>query len=93
MCAPLIEYRDNYSEIVDILWQYHKDEPKNSITDCYPFKFEAIFLPNANDQGIIKADISVPFKYLSHFWITLGMLLFNCGINLLITCSTNSKQN
>ena len=87
-----MKYSDNHSEVIGILWQYHKDEPKNSITDCYSFKLEARFLANANDQGIIKADVSVPFKYLSHSWITLGMLLFNWEISLIITCSANSKH-
>ena len=72
MCVTLIEYSDNYSEIVDILWQYHKDEPKNYITDCYPFKFEAVFLPNANDQGIIKfryiCTIQILKSFLNNSW-------------------------
>ena len=45
----LIEYSNKYSGTTGGLWQYHKDEPKNSITDSNSFKFKAIFLANTND--------------------------------------------
>ena len=36
----LIEYSDNCSRTTGDLWQYHKDEPKNPITDSNSFKFK-----------------------------------------------------
>ena len=32
-------------------------------------------------------EIIVPLKYLSNFWRTLEMLLINCEVNLILTCS------
>ena len=45
----LIEYSDNYSRTTGTLWQYHKNDPKDPITESNSFKF------NTNDQGIINA--------------------------------------
>ena len=36
----LIEYSDNCSRTTGGLWQYHKDEPKNPITDSNSFRFK-----------------------------------------------------
>ena len=36
----LIEYSDNCSRTTGGLWQYHKDEPKNPMTDSNSFKFK-----------------------------------------------------
>ena len=33
MIHNLIEYNDNYSGTTASLWQYHKDEPKDNITE------------------------------------------------------------
>ena len=34
-----------------------------------------------------NVKIMVPLKYLLNFWRTLGMLLINCEINLILTSS------
>ena len=36
-----------------------------------------------NDTYTTDVEIVVPLKYLSNFWITLGMALVNCQINLI----------
>ena len=40
---------------------------------------------NGNTKGI---EIAVLLKYLSRFWRTLEMLLINCEINRILTCSS-----
>ena len=47
-------YSENYSETTASLWQYHKGEPKNPITDPNPHKFKSRFLANTNEHGIIN---------------------------------------
>ena len=34
----LIEYSDNYSKTSGSLWQYHKDDPNNNLTNSESFK-------------------------------------------------------
>ena len=38
-----IEYSHIYLATTTIFWQYHKDVPKDPITDCNSFKFKAHF--------------------------------------------------
>ena len=85
MC-DFMEYSDHYSG-TGSLWQYHKDEQKNLITDSNLFKVKARFLANTNNRAIINADIAVPLKYLSNFWRTLEMSLINYEISLILTWS------
>ena len=73
----LIEYTDNYSKTFRSLYQFHKDEPKNSITDSESFKFKSKFLKNTSTAGTINVEIVVPLKYLGNFWRTLKMPLIN----------------
>ena len=40
-------------------------------------------------DGTKNFEIMVPLKYLSNFWRTLEMPLFNCEVNLILTWSTN----
>ena len=83
----LIAYSDNYS------WttarQYHKDKPRNPITDSYSLKLISRLVANTNEHGIINLEIAVPLKYLSNFWRTIEMCLINCEINLIVTWPAN----
>ena len=85
----LIEYSDNYSAETGSLWQYHKDELQIPITDSNLCKFKRRLLANTNYQGIIKAEIAAPLKYLSNFWRTIEMSLINREINLILTQAAN----
>ena len=42
--------------------------------------------PAAGNTKYVK--IAIPLKYLNNFWKTLEMLLVNCEINLIRTCSS-----
>ena len=84
----LIEYGDNYSKTSGSLWQYHKDEPKNNLTDSKSFKSKEKITGNAPNNGNTKdVEIILSLKYLSNFWRTLEMPLINCEINFILTWS------
>ena len=86
----LIEYSNNYSETSGSLWQYYRDDPNNNIVQPKLFKFKINITeqtPEADNEKNVK--IVVPLKYLSNFWRTLEMSLFNCEINIILTWSTD----
>ena len=81
----LIEYSDNYSIASASLYQFYRDEPNdNDITESKSFKLKSKFLDNTNNGGIINTKIVVPLKYLSNFWRTLEIPLFNGESNLIL---------
>ena len=70
----LIEYSNNYSEISGSLWQYHKDDPNNNITQSESFGSKMKITGKTPAAGKTKDDeIIVPLKYLSNFWRILEM--------------------
>ena len=81
----LIEYSDNYAKTSGSLWQYHKDEPNDDITNFESFKFKARITGRTPAAGNAKSvEIVVPLKYLSNFWRTIEMPSINCEINLIL---------
>ena len=88
----LIEYSNNYSDILGSLWQFKRDEvPANdadlTIYICQSFKYKAALVgktANHNDgkSSVKDAKIVVPLKYLSNFWRSLEMPLINCKVYL-----------
>ena len=94
----VIEYSDNYSKTSGSLWQYHKDDPNDNITNSESFKSKVKITRKSPDDGNTKdVEIIVPLKYLSIFWKTLEMALINCEVNLILTWSkdcviTNSES-
>ena len=97
----LVEYSDAYSKKPRSLWQYYRDEPaldnNNSIID-FPantnnnnsFKFKQPVTGQTGNDGTKDVEITIPLKYLSNFWRTLGMSLIHCEITLHLTCSKKS---
>ena len=99
----LIEHSDNYSKTYGSLWQYCKDIPavhnnnaivnfaENNLTDSFYFK--AKMTDQTGNNGTKNVEIMVPLKYLSNFWRTLEMPLFNYEIlincNFILTWSRN----
>ena len=80
----LIEYSDNYSETSGSLWQYHKDDPNDNITQPESFKSKIKITGKTHAAGNTKdVKIIVPLTYLSNFWRTLEMPLINCEFNLI----------
>ena len=69
---------DNYSKTSGSLWQYQKDQPSDNLTDSESFNSKIKIKGNTVNNGNTKdVEIIVPRKYLSNFWRTLGMTLFN----------------
>ena len=84
----LIEYSDNYSKTSGTLWQYYKDEPNDNLADFELFKSKVKITGKTSADGNTKiVEITVPLKYLRHFWRTLEMLLINRKVNLILTWS------
>ena len=83
----LTEYSDNYSDTLESLWQFKRDEieryfaltvdgnriPNNSLS----FKYKSSLITNRN--GV---KIAVPLNYLSIFWRSLEMSLINCKVEI-----------
>ena len=72
----LIEYSDNYSKTSGSLWQYYRDEPNDNVVDSELFKSK-IKITGKTPGNEKDVEIMVPLKYLSNFWRTLEMPLFN----------------
>ena len=70
----IIEYSDNYSDTLESLWQFRRDEIINNsdVTNdnsAPSFKYKASIIVNTEDNGTkSKVKIAVPLKYLSNFW-------------------------
>ena len=50
------------------------------------FKFKQKITCKTENNGTKDVQLMVTLKYLSNFWRTLEMLLFNCEFNLLLSC-------
>ena len=95
----LIEFSDNYSKTCGSFWHYYREEPfldaNGAIPDfpannniSAPFKFKTKIAGRTGNYDTKNVKIRVPLKYLSNFWRTLEMLLINCEMNLIVTCSS-----
>ena len=82
----LIECSDNYAKATGSLWQYFRDEPRNSKSFKSKIKITGKTPDDDNEKDV---EIMVPLKYLSNLWRTLEMPLINCEVNLILTWSSN----
>ena len=92
----LIEYSSNYYETTGSLLFYSKDEATNFNADIAnddnfkSFKFKAKLLgntvaqplPNAANEILKDATITIPLKYLSNFWRSREVPSINCKVEL-----------
>ena len=95
----LLEYSDNYSKTSGSLGQYCKDIPAannnynivdlNGANATDSFNFKTKITGQTDNNGRMNVEIMVPLKYLSNFWRTLEMPLFNCEVNLILTWSAD----
>ena len=82
----LTEYSDNYSKTSGSLWQYYKDEPNDNLANSESFKSKVKITGGTPTGGNTKdVEIVAPLKYLSNFWRTLEIPLFDCEVSLLLT--------
>ena len=84
------------------LWNYYRDEinyvanetantnrinNNKTITSKY-FECKIKLLGTTpNNNNILGAEVVVPLKYLSNFWISVDFSLINCEIELNLSCS------
>ena len=84
------------------LWNYYRDEinylanetantnrinNNKTITSKY-FECKIKLLGTTpNNNNILDAEVVVPLKYLSNFWISVDFSLINCEIELNLSCS------
>ena len=93
----LIEYSNSYSKTSGRLWQCQTDEPfrnDDGVINNFPVnsafvKFKQKITGEREADGTKDVEIMVPLKYWSNFWKTLEMLLINCKINVILTCSAD----
>ena len=88
----LTECSSDYSETTKNLWFHSKNEANNFNADIAndnnfkSFEYKSKLLGNTEADGtngmLKNATVAVPLKYLSHFWRSLEMPLFNCKIEL-----------
>ena len=82
----LIEYGDNYSKASGSFWQYYRAEPNDNLEDSESFKPKIKITGKTPAAGNVKdVEVMVSLKYLSNFWRTSEMPLFNCEFNLILT--------
>ena len=74
----LIEYKNNFANTLRSLWQYHKHDPNDNITDPEPFRFKARITEGTSATGKAKdIETAVPLKCFSDLWRTLEVPLIN----------------
>ena len=72
------------------MWQYHRGEPNDILTNSESFKFKINITEKAPaDNNTNNVKIAVPLKYLRNFGRTLEMSLINYEVNLILTWSEN----
>ena len=54
-----------------------------------PFKIKQKITGSTGNDGAKAVQIILPLKYSGNFWRTLEMLLINCEIDLILTCTAN----
>ena len=95
----LIENSDNYLKNSGSLWQHYRDGsfldanggiayfPAANNNSAALFKLKQKIAGEIAYNGRNDVEIMVPLKYLSNFLRIFEMLLVNCEINVILTCS------
>ena len=95
----LIEYSDNYSDTLESLWQFKRDEIINNANvtndnNALSFKYKASLIGDTENNGTKNGvKIAVPLQYLSNFWRSLEMPLINCKVELSLKWIENRVLN
>ena len=83
----LQEYKDSYKKKLESLWQYHRNDANDNITDCKTFKLKT--KKNSRRTPVVcnTEDVqerAVLLKYVSNFCRTLQIPLINCEKNTML---------
>ena len=72
-----------HGNIVKIYQLEFTEFTEANLTDSFNFKIK--ITGQTGNDGTKDVEIIVSLKYLSNFWRTLEMPLFNCEVNLILT--------
>ena len=92
----LLEYSKNYEKTSGSLFNYHRDEPSETIigsgnnainisirnSKSFHYKTQSIGSLDAGEDVKEDVKIAIPLKYLGNFWRSLDIPLINCEITL-----------
>ena len=94
-----IEYSNNHSKTLGILWQSFRDEPAvncngaivefNEVNPTKLFNSIANVKDQTGNNDKNDAEVMAPLTYLNNFWRTLEIALINFEINLFLTWYVN----
>ena len=78
-----IEYSENYSKMYGGLWQNHRDDAIDNITqsELFKYKMEMMWKTPAGDNKK-NVKLAVPLKYFSMFWKNFEISLIISEISL-----------
>lgn len=86
----LIEYGNNYAKTSGNVWQYHKGDLNDNITDSESFEFKGKLagrtLTVCNNKDV---EIAALLKYQRKLWRNIETSLINCEIDLMLISSEN----
>ena len=84
----LIEYGNNYAKTSGNVWQYHKGDLNDNITDSESFEFKGKLagrtLTVCNNKDV---EIAALLKYQRKLWRNIETSLINCEIDLMLISS------
>ena len=88
----LLEYSKNYRKTIGSLYNYYRDELRDSADDnnfgninvvnSETFKYKNKIIENTNNQGRKDIELVIPLKYLGNFWRALNIPLISCEVSL-----------
>ena len=82
----LLEYSDNYQDLTGSLYQFKRDEPPDDNADVANntsgLVYKSKLISGSDDNNVNNVKLVVPLKYVSSFFKSLEMPLFNCKIDL-----------
>ena len=85
----LLEYSDNYQSSTRSLYQFKTDEPPDDnadiANDTISLVYKLKLIKGTDNNNVDNVELVVPLKYVSNFFRSLEMPLFNCKIDLELT--------
>ena len=95
----LLEYSKNYENTSGSLFNYHRDEPSETIigsgnnainisirnSKSFHYKTQSIGSLDVGEDVKEDVKIAIPLKYLGNFWRSLDIPLINCEIILVLS--------
>ena len=84
----LLEYSDNYQNSTGSLYQFKRDEPPDNANvgnNTTSLVYKSKLISGTDNNNVNNVKLVSPLKYVSNFFRTLEMPLFNCKNDLELT--------